>query len=120
MSRILSPFTAVVLVALTAIPALSAADLSGKWKLVWDTEGGIRHSEWAITQEGESLTVKTDGQTLKGTIDGERISLEGKFYSAEAGYSSTLKVNGTVSDGTLKGSGTWDQYGMAFTGTREE
>ena len=68
----------------------------------------------------ESLTVKTDGQVLKGMIDGERVSLEGKLYAAEAGYSSTLKVNATVSGGKLKGRGTWDQYGMTFTGTREE
>lgn len=106
--------------AITTVPALQAADISGKWKLVWDTEGGIRHTEWEITQEGESLTVKTDGQVLKGTIDGERINLEGKLYAAEAGYSSTLTVTATVSDGKLKGRGTWDQYGMTFTGAREE
>lgn len=120
MPRTLTLSTAVLVAALTAVPILQATDISGKWKLVWDTEGGIRNTEWEVTQEGESLTIKTDGQVLKGTIVGEQINLEGKLYAAEAGYSSTLKVNATVSDGKLKGRGTWDQYGMTFTGTREE
>lgn len=120
MPRNRSLFTALMLVALTAIPPLFATDLGGKWKLVWDTEGGIRHTKWEIVQDGESLTVRTDGQVLKGAVEGERIKLEGKFHAGEAGYSSTLKVNATVSDGKLKGRGTWDQYKMTFTGTRAE
>ena len=99
---------------------LGAADISGKWNLVWDTEGGIRHGEWIITQEGENLTVKSEGQVLSGTLRGDELKISGQFNSNEAGYSATLEVEGTLKDGKLSGRGTWDQYGMTFTATRSE
>jgi hypothetical protein len=47
--------------------------------------------------------------------------VEGKLYSAEAGYTGALKVEGTLGeDGTLKGRGSWDQYPMTFTAKRSE
>lgn len=101
--------------------SLAAADISGKWSLVWDTEGGIRRTEWIVTQNGENLKVQTDdGQVLSGTMHGDELALEGKFRSSEAGYTSTLKLEGQLSDGKLSGKGTWDQYAMTFTGTRGE
>ena len=99
---------------------LGAADISGKWNLVWDTEGGIRHGEWIIAQEGENLTVKSEGQVLSGTLQGDKLKVSGEFNSNEAGYSATLEVEGTLKDGKLSGRGTWDQYGMTFTATRSE
>ncbi len=102
------------------VPLAAAADISGKWQLVWDTEGGIRHTEWTISQEGKNLTVDSDGQVLKGTLEGARIVLEGQFYAAEAGYASTLKVEATLTDDELKGKGTWGQYSMTMTGKRAQ
>ena len=103
------------------LPVLAAAELGGTWNMVWDTEGGIRKGDWKISQDGESLTVESDGQTFKGTFKSNRMVVEGRLYSAEAGYTATLKVEGTLEpDGTLKGRGTWDQYGMTFTATRAE
>lgn len=106
--------------ALALAPALAGADLSGTWDLVWDTEGGIRETEWKITQAGESLQVESDGNTFAGTFDGSTVRVEGKFYSAEAGYSATLKVEGKFEDGELTGRGTWDLYAMTFTATRSD
>ncbi len=100
---------------------LSAADISGKWHFVWDTEGGIRHTEWAITQNGEALKIVIqDGQPLNGKLEGDRMTVEGRLNSHEAGYSATLKVVGELKDGKLSGRGSWDQYGMTFTATRAD
>ena len=87
--------------------------------MVWDTEGGIRRTDWKISQEGESITVESKGEVFKGAFKDDRLVVEGKLYSAEAGYSAQLKVEGVLQeDGGLKGRGTWDQYAMTFTAKR--
>ncbi len=106
--------------ALALTPALAGADLSGSWDVVWNTEGGIRNSEWKVTQEGSTLKIDSDGNPLTGTTDGTTLSVEGKFYAAEAGYSSTLKIEGKLEDGKLSGRATWDVYAMTFTATRSD
>ena len=101
-------------------PSAFAEGVAGKWKLVWDTEGGVRHSVWDIQQNGEEISVETDGQKLEGTFEDGRLELSGKFYAGEAGYSSEMKVEGTLKDGKLSGKGSWDAYAMTFTGERAE
>ena len=97
------------------------ADLGGKWRFTWDTEGGIRHTTWEITQSGATLSVKADGQAFSGTFEGGKFAVEGRFHAAEAGYASILKVEGTLlEDGTLKGRGSWDAYQMTFTAKRAD
>ena len=95
-----------------------AESVAGKWNLVWDTEGGIRNTVWEVKQDGDAVSVTTDGQELEGTFKDGRLELSGKFYSSEAGYSSELKVEGTLENGQLKGRGSWDAYGMTFSGER--
>ena len=87
--------------------------------MVWGTEGGIRRTDWKISQEDESITVESDGNVFKGTFKAGRMVVEGRLYSAEAGYTAQLKVEGVLlEDGGLKGRGTWDQYPMTFTAER--
>ena len=95
-----------------------AESVAGKWKLVWDTEGGIRNTVWEIKQDGDAVSVTTDGQELEGTFKDGRLELSGKFYSSESGYSAELKIEGTLENGQLKGKGSWDAYGMTFSGER--
>lgn len=97
---------------------LAAADMSGKWDMVWDTEGGVRRTVWEVRQEGEKVTVDTDGSKLIGTLKGNQFAVEGSFYSAEAGYNAPLKVSGTLDGDELKGKGSWDQYSMSFTASQ--
>lgn len=111
---------AVAIVALAPVPVLGA-DVSGTWHMVWDTEGGIRRTDWKITQEGDSITVESEGTVFNGTFKSDRMVVEGRLYSAEAGYAAELKVEGVLQeDGTLKGNGTWDVYAMTFTAKRAE
>ena len=95
-----------------------AESVAGKWKLVWDTEGGIRNTVWEIKQDGDAVSVTTDGQELEGTFKDGHLELSGKFYSSESGYSAELKIEGTLENGQLKGKGSWDAYGMTFSGER--
>lgn len=111
-------FTLLALLVCLAPQSAFAESVAGNWKLVWDTEGGIRHTEWEVEQDGESVSVTTDGQKLEGTFKDGRLELSGKLYSSEAGYSAELKVEGTLENGQLKGRGSWDAYGMTFSGER--
>ncbi len=97
-----------------------AESIAGKWNLTWTTEGGIRHTVWDISQDGEAVSITTDGQKLEGAFKDGRLELSGKFYAARAGYSSELKIEGTLDNGQLKGKGSWAGYGMTFTGERVE
>lgn len=97
-----------------------ATDLTGTWKLVFDTDGGPRYTQWDITQSGTELTVNQEGQIMTGTIEHDRITLEGKFYATEAGYSATVRLQGSVEGEEIKGKGDWDQYQLAFVGRRAE
>ena len=101
-----------------AAPQAPADGIEGKWNLTWDTEGGVRRTVWDISRDGEKITVKTDGVVLEGAFRDGRLTVEGAYYSAEAGYSSTLKVSAALENGELKGSGSWDQYAMTFSGKR--
>ncbi|MDE0110430.1 MAG: hypothetical protein OXN96_21715 [Bryobacterales bacterium] len=97
-----------------------AESVAGKWNLTWDTEGGIRHTVWEVEQDGDALSVTTDGHKLEGTFKDGRLEVSGKFYSSEAGYSAELKVEATLENGQLKGRGSWDAYGMTFSGKRAQ
>ncbi len=105
---------------LCAVPLLSADSIAGKWNFVWDTEGGIRETVWDISQDGEALTVKSAAGQFKGAFKDNRLVVQGSLYSAEAGYSATLKVEGTYANREMTGSGSWDQYAMTFKAKRIE
>ena len=110
-----------VLVLGALVGTLSAASpIAGKWTATWDTEGGTRTNEWTISESEGAITVEVDGNQYEGTFAGNELTFEGKFYSAEAGYSSTLKVKGTLEGDVLKGSGTWDAYSMTFEAKRSQ
>lgn len=98
----------------------AASPIAGKWTATWDTEGGTRTNEWIVTEAEGAITVEVDGNQYKGTFAENEFSFEGKFYSAEAGYSSTLKVKGRLEGDVLKGSGTWDAYSMTFEAKRSQ
>ncbi|MCY4535040.1 MAG: hypothetical protein OXB91_06730 [Bryobacterales bacterium] len=110
--------TLVALLVCLASQSAFAESVAGKWNLVWDTEGGVRRTVWEVEQDGDEVLVTTDGHKLEGTFKDGRLELSGKFHSSEAGYSAELKVEGTLENGQLKGRGSWDAYGMTFSGER--
>lgn len=97
-----------------------AQSIAGKWNLTWNTRGGVRHNAWDISQDGEAVSVETDGQKIEGTFRDGRLEISGKIYAAGAGYSAELKVEGTLTDGKLQGKGIWGGYAMSFVGERDK
>ncbi|MDE0622723.1 MAG: hypothetical protein OXH83_13750 [Bryobacterales bacterium] len=97
-----------------------AESITGKWNLVWDTQGGVRHQVWDISQDDEAVSVETDGQKMEGTFRDGRLEVSGKIHAARAGYGSELKVEGTLVNGQLKGKGSWGGYVMSFVGERDK
>ena len=112
--------TLLALLVCLAPQSVFAESIAGTWKLVWDTEGGVRRTVWEVEQDGDAVLVTTDGHKLEGTFKGGRLELSGKLYSSEAGYSAELKLEGKLENGQLKGRGSWDAYAMTFTGERAE
>ena len=121
MASQLSVRTRAALAALVfVLPAFASEGIVGNWDVVWDTEGGVRTQQWTVSGEGETVTLEFAGNEFQGTFKDGRLEFGGDFYSAEAGYSAVLKVEGSLMDGKLSGKGTWDQYAMTFTATRAE
>lgn len=97
-----------------------AESIAGKWSLVWDTQGGVRNQVWDIRQDGEAVSVETDGQKLEGTFRDGRLKVSGKIHAARAGYSAELRAEATLVNGQLKGKGSWSGYFMSFVGERDK
>lgn len=120
MSRSVFSIAALLVAGAVYVPCLEAAEFEGKWNVVWDTEGGTRTSEWNITREGDSIKVEMHDQQFKGTVVDDRIVFEGTYHSSEAGYTSSIKVEGTLDGGVITGRGTWAEYGMTFVARRPD
>ena len=103
-----------------SVPSLEAAEFEGEWTVVWDTEGGIRTSEWNITREGDSIRVEMNDHVFEGTVGENRIVFEGDYHASGAGFSATVKVEGLLDGGVITGRGTWAEYLMTFTARRPD
>ncbi len=94
-----------LLVAMVASTAV-AADASGKWSGSFTTEGGENNSAYAVLKQSGAVLSGTAGpdesqqwQIQKGTVQGDRISLEVKHPENGAVY----KVDLTLSGDSMKG-----------------
>lgn len=97
-----------------------AESIAGKWNLVWDTQGGVRYTVWDISQDGEVVSVETDGQKIEGTFKDGRLEVSGKLHAARAGYSAEMNAEATLVNGRLKGKGSWAGYALSFVGERDK
>jgi hypothetical protein len=95
-----------------------AADISGKWHFVFNTEGGEREESPTFQQEGDRVTGKWGKADVQGTFKDGQLDLSFPFTSEEAGTSGTLKVKGNLDGDTLKGTWEFDTYSGTFTATR--
>ncbi len=100
--------------------AAVAADLSGKWNIVFDTSNGEYEFPLTLTVKGENVAATIDGQEMKGTFRGGKLELAGEFFPAVAGYKAELKISGQTEGDQIKGDASWDVYEMTFTATRAE
>jgi hypothetical protein len=111
-----------VLLIVVAAASLLGADLNGKWNFIWQTPGGERRSTLAFTQNAEKVEARfPEGkEPITGTFKSGRLSLAGRVYSSEAGDAADFHLNGTLSDGELKGTGGWGEHQLTFTARKAD
>lgn len=96
----------------------AAAEVSGKWHFVFQTEGGPREFDATFQQDGDKVSGKWDNKDdVKGTFSGGKLSLSFPINSDEAGPG-TLKVDGDLANDTLTGTWSFTQYDGTFKATR--
>lgn len=100
--------------------SVQAADIDGAWHLVFQTQAGPRESSLTVVTDGEEVKARLEETELVGTYKDGTLVLEGTHYSPEAGYSDTLKLEGRLAEGELRGESAWGQYVSTFVGTRPE
>ena len=111
-----------LLLVVVAAAGLLGADLNGKWNFTWQTPGGERRSTLTFTQTAEKVEARfPDGkEPVAGTLKDGRLSLAGRVYSSEAGEAADFHLNGTLSEGELKGTGGWGEHQLSFTARKAD
>jgi hypothetical protein len=94
-----------------------AANVSGKWHFVLDTEGGDRAVEATFQQDGQKVTGKWNNADVQGTFSDGKLNLEFPVNSEEAGPG-TLKLKGELAGGELTGTWAFQTYDGKFKATR--
>jgi hypothetical protein len=59
-------------------------------------------------------------ERLTGTFKDGKLSLSGHVYSSEAGEAADFRLDGTVSDGEMKGTGEWGGHQLTFTARKAD
>ena len=95
----------------------AAANVSGKWHFVLDTEGGDRIVEPTFQQDGENVTGKWDKNDVKGTFIDGKLNLDFHLDSDEAGPG-TMKIVAVLANDALTGDWSFEQYSGKFKATR--
>ena len=106
--------------AVLTVQAAPAADVSGKWNFVFDTEGGERRSSPTLRVEGRNVTGKWESADVKGTFVDGKLDLSFPFTSTEAGMTGTLKIAGQLTGDNLSGAWEFEGYRGAFKATRAD
>src|SRR4051794_25624794 len=96
---------------------LLGADLNGKWAFVWQTPGGERRSTLTFKQDAEKVEARFPDakEPITGTFRDGKLSLAGRVYSPEAADAADFRMDGTLSDDELKGTGAWGEHQLTFT-----
>jgi hypothetical protein len=117
-------FGLVLFLALLAFP-LAAAELSGRWHFVFDTEAGVREADMTLEVNERQVTGKVTmpgapekSAEVTGKFADGQVTLDFPYYSEEAGYQSTVKLQGKLGDDTIAGEWQFDQYKGTFTAKR--
>jgi hypothetical protein len=117
--RTLQFFFCILIVSLF-VPIGYAADLTGAWKLVVNTEDGVREYEMALRQDGANVVAKLGEDEIKGTFENGALELAGEYYSTQEGYRAPLRLTGKLAGDELSGNIRWDTYDVTFRATRKQ
>jgi hypothetical protein len=105
-----------------AAAGLLGADLNGRWNFVWQTPGGERRSTLTFAQTAEKVEARFPEarEPVTGTFKDGKLSLAGRVYSSEAGDTADFHLDGTLSEGELKGTGAWGDHELTFTARKAD
>lgn len=113
----------VLMASVVAIPVVRGQEqatptgLAGKWHFVLDTQGGDRELDANFTVADGKVGGTFGKGEAKGTVNGEKFSLEFPFDSDEVGKG-TMKVDGKLATDQLTGSWSFQTYDGSFKATR--
>jgi hypothetical protein len=110
------------LLILVVAAGLLGADLNGKWNFVWQTPGGERRSTLTFKQTAETVEAYFPDakEPITGTFKDGKVSVSGRVYSSEAGQAAQFHMDGTLTDGELKGTGGWGEHQLSFTARKAD
>ena len=113
--------TAIFTLAILTAGAQST-NVSGNWKLTFETQNGAANPSLVLKQEGEKLTGTYKGRfgesPLEGAVKGKEIKFTVKVNAQ--GQEIKLEYAGTVEGDTMKGKVKLGEMGEAdFTGKKE-
>ena len=111
-----------LLLLLVGAMGLLGADLNGQWNFVWQTPGGKRQTVLRLEQKAEHMEAffPESKQPIHSTFKDGKLSLAGRVFSSEAGQTADFHLEGTLSDGGLKGTGGWGEHQLTFTARKAE
>ena len=112
MKRLLSVMLIVALGAACLLAEGQAGKLAGTWQMSMDTPHGAVQGPLELKQEGAQLTgtyaVEGMGSfSLKGSVDGEKVSLALEIPGADKPFGFTGKIDGNKMSGSTEMGGTW-------------
>jgi len=117
-------FSLTLFVGLLILP-LVAAELTGQWHFVFDTEAGVREADMTLeVKEGQvtgkiSMPDAPDKATeVSGNFADGQVALDFPYYSEDAGYRSTVKIQGKLEGDKITGEWQFDQHKGTFTAKR--
>ena len=105
--------------------AASAADVGGKWNIVFHTDGGDRPGVLTLTVDGTAVTgtmtavSDAEGVPVKGTFENGELVLAFPYYSGEAGFEAELKMRGTLKEEKITGEFQFGEFGGTFEASRQ-
>jgi hypothetical protein len=113
-----------LLLLLLAAPVFGAG-LNGDWHFVFDTEAGVREADMTLQVKGREVFGKIrmpesaeEAPEVKGTFQDGQVSLDFPYYSEDAGFQSTVRIQGKLDGDKISGDWQFDQHKGTFTATR--
>jgi len=99
--------------------AAAAADITGKWQFVLNTEGGDRTAAATFQVDGNKVSGKWGDANadVAGTFTDGALDLAFPYNSDEAGPG-TLKLKGKLEGDALTGTWEFQEYSGTFKATR--
>ena len=97
-----------------------AADITGNWRFVYQTDGEERENSATFKVDGDQVTGKYNGADVQGTFKDGDVNLAFPYDSEEAGMKATLKMKGKLKDGKIVGNWQFADNDGTFVATRTE